>query len=177
MADASILSSRDREARQRLHIRLANGSPTASGLIPLPPSRNSLVNSQTPLPPPLSPTSAPTKLSLPSSTLSGSDSYESDSSDERSGIRTDPIEQGPSMASDNLSGGVSSGSEIASSDDQSYTEDANNDLEDLIPVFDDFINGTGDVNQPVVDVWYDLDMVSEVEDPDHFFNELEELKR
>ncbi|VDC06765.1 unnamed protein product, partial [Peniophora sp. CBMAI 1063] len=77
---------------------------------------------------------------------------------------------------------------IASDDDLSVNE--RNDVEhagvdddrsdeqlDLMLHFEDFINDTGDLHDPVVNVWYDLDMITEVTDPIHYIRVCAEIKK
>ncbi|VDB88603.1 unnamed protein product [Peniophora sp. CBMAI 1063] len=74
---------------------------------------------------------------------------------------------------------------IASDDDLSVNERKDADVNDnrsdaqldLMLHFEDFINDTGDLHDPVVNVWYDLDMITEVTDPIHYIRVCDEIKK
>ena len=47
---------------------------------------------------------------------------------------------------------------------------------DMMLRFEDLLRNSGDFNHPVVDIFYDLNMISDVLDPDLFFEELAQIK-
>jgi len=65
---------------------------------------------------------------------------------------------------------------IASDDDDGIKDEDRASLSVLL-AFEDLINNAGDVNDPVVDIWYDLDMISDVTDPSLLLDEMTEIKK
>jgi len=141
----------DGEARRDLKYRIMDGSLDAIACLPLPPSPVSAY--RVPLPP--SPPSSP-KTSAVGSVIDDIDAHQINS----------PLD---STHPDGIS--------IIASDDSDGAVDDDGASLSVMLHFEDFINDTGDVDDPVVDVWYDLGMISDVADPTLFLDELKEIKK
>lgn len=76
-------------------------------------------------------------------------------------------------------------SDLMSESDSDGSSDIGNDDDEgdegedgrLFLLFQSMMNDPGDVDTPVVNIWYDLDMVTEINDPDLFFEEQAKIKR
>lgn len=141
--------SEDKRRQHEMRRRIERGSVDAIASIPLPNSRSSLDDG--------------TQSTSRASSLA-SDDDESSDTDSVSDTNTSPPDNdhndGPSTSTN-----------------ANANENENGPPLDLMLPFQNVMNNAGSVDEPVVDIWYDLDMVTEVRDPDGFFEELAELRR
>ncbi|VDC07833.1 unnamed protein product [Peniophora sp. CBMAI 1063] len=108
---------------------------------------------------------------LPVATTEVDEGAESNASGQPARNESDPV---PSNHPDDIS--------IIGSDDGSQSEHHDADAPEagdeegleMFLAFESMMSDVGDLRDPVVDVWYDLDMVTEIVDPVHF---LEDVKR
>lgn len=167
--------------RADLRDRLAEGDLHTYASIPLPPSQ--VLACSILLPP--SPTSAcELPLSAPNSPVSVNmfdnedTASRDDEVDDSASVQMQPnADDDVSVigSDDDSSDSVLSGSGGAAGSN-TYDEAAEAQL-DLMLRFEDFMNDIGDLRDPVVDVWYDLDMVTEVTDPLLFIEARHQIRK
>lgn len=155
----------DREYRRTMHYKLDKGSLTALASLPLPPSRSSILS-----PEPSSPTSASRLPLPPSPSLSRTSS--------RSDI-TDPMSNSDAHSLSSKSDKVSNAESVSiiGSDDNGDVSGNVGVSQNIMLFMEDIVNDSGDVDEPVVNIWYDLDMAPEINDPDSLFEELDKIKQ
>lgn len=61
-------------------------------------------------------------------------------------------------------------------DDESGSDSADDEELEMLLNFEHMMFNTGEVRDPVVNVWYDLDMVTEIVDPVHFLEDVKRLR-
>ncbi|VDB86887.1 unnamed protein product [Peniophora sp. CBMAI 1063] len=156
----------DQERRFDLRDRLRAGSLDAVASIPLPASPDRSTASLQAGP-----------LFSPGSTLSVKRDRENTLSDTASS-RSSVSSPGQNADADVISIIASDNSDIDDEiqDDRDREHHRQLDLGMMLH-FQDFMNDTGDLDDPVVNVWYDLDEVSEIHDPDLFLEECAQVKR
>lgn len=159
----------DDDYRTSMKFKLADGSVTALASAPLPASQPSaLGTAETHAPRPVSPTSSTHTSLLPSPWRPFSRCDISDSSSD-----THSQYDSPSEVRDSDSVSI-----IRSDDDEtSVTEDVGGLSQGMKLIFEDLINDVGLIDDPVVNIWYDLDMVLEVNDPEYLFEEMNEINK
>ncbi|KZV75927.1 hypothetical protein PENSPDRAFT_731411 [Peniophora sp. CONT] len=169
--------------RTKLRRVLEKGDLDAFASIPLPASPMSACN--VPLPPsPLSARDVPLPTSAQGSPViydarKREDDTSSDSKSMDSvAVHTQPeAEEVSLIGSDDGSDSVATGHSEATGSEIDSDDDAADAQLDAMLRFEDLINDTGNLRDPVVNVWYDLDMVTEVTDPLLFIEARDQLRK
>lgn len=163
----------DGNERRELEYRVTLGSLEAIACVPLPPSPASAT--LVPLPP------SPQSPNAPSHTIStghgAGRSVDNDSICSHSDTSGDKAPDSPKQSISDVDSKSAEVSIIASEDGNGELGHVTDDNIDTFMAFEDMINTTGDILDPVVNVWYDINMVSHVVDPILFIEELDKIRR
>ncbi|VDB96076.1 unnamed protein product [Peniophora sp. CBMAI 1063] len=159
--------------RSELRDRIAEGDLDAIAMLPLPPSPVSAYNVPLPSSEPSSPVLDGMRSAEPDTGYHSDGNTEEDASEADALSRHSSHDEVSIIASDDdLS--VNERRDVEHADDN---DDRSDEQLDLMLHFEDFIKDTGDLHDPVVDVWYDLDMITEVTDPIHYIRVCAEIRK
>lgn len=157
-------------AQHQLDLRLAAGSLRAISSMPLPPSPTLNAARPNPVDPALPPVHprAHDDVATHATDVVFDEQYGQEQDGDLQGDAADTDSEEVSI--------IASDDEDHASAHSGETDVDDNEL-DLLLHMESVMNNAGDLHDPVVNVWYDLDMVSEVTDPTLFYDDVERLNR